>query len=542
MDRPLAIYATPRRPDANASQRIFGLNVFMQEWIRAMAEYRSLPDQLHFFVAPHELEATEQVIMSWPPHWRSEVLAFSIDELPQQLRRVNYLAVHYPGGPRLGEIATLIHGLTGAPTPVTANHHSLSYGEMLGLLQSELLSDVQPYDAIVAPSPASMRAHQTLLRELEDWVSRRHGVAIRSAHQWYLIPHGVSTESFAPGDRRVARQIAGLPQEGICLIVSGRISAMDKADLLPVLRIIAELGPSAPDLVVVGDDARHESTSVTGAAATLGIGHKVHVFGSVNPQMLRILYHSADVALFPFDSIQESFGLVASEAMASGLPCIASDWDGLRAIVKDGETGRLIPTAFCLPDEDQDALWVLPEMHQLLHLMQAQTCAVDYEFMRTAIRSTVDDAPLWRRMGTAALDHVQNSLAWRVVIPQYERMWAELQDQAGAMPRQDRRSASALAIRKAFAHYGTTELRGSVVVSSRRAESFGGTWDRWLSRIPFVSRCVPSTAAHRVFEWSEQRRTVNVASMTVAERMAVQWLRKQGFITVQSLEGVPSDR
>ena len=53
---------------------------------------------------------------------------------------------------------------------------------------------------------------------------------------------------------------------------------------------------------------------------------------------------SGDVFLSLPDNIQETFGLVVVEAMASGLPVLGSDWDGYRDLVVHGETGFLVPT------------------------------------------------------------------------------------------------------------------------------------------------------------------------------------------------------
>ena len=44
------------------------------------------------------------------------------------------------------------------------------------------------------------------------------------------------------------------------------------------------------------------------------------------------------------DNIQETFGLTPVEAMAAGLPCVVSDWNGYKDTVADGETGFRIPT------------------------------------------------------------------------------------------------------------------------------------------------------------------------------------------------------
>ena len=52
-------------------------------------------------------------------------------------------------------------------------------------------------------------------------------------------------------------------------------------------------------------------------------------------------WHAADVFLSLPDNIQETFGLVVVEGMASGLPVVGSDWDGYRDLIVDGETGYL---------------------------------------------------------------------------------------------------------------------------------------------------------------------------------------------------------
>ena len=58
-------------------------------------------------------------------------------------------------------------------------------------------------------------------------------------------------------------------------------------------------------------------------------------------ETLHCYYASADIVVMP--SHYESFGMVALEAMACGTPVIASDVGGLAQLVRDGETGFLVP-------------------------------------------------------------------------------------------------------------------------------------------------------------------------------------------------------
>jgi len=64
--------------------------------------------------------------------------------------------------------------------------------------------------------------------------------------------------------------------------------------------------------------------------------------GSVSSDDLPRYHASADVFLAPATG-GESFGIVLLEAMAAGLPVVASDLAGYRTVLKDGRQGRLVP-------------------------------------------------------------------------------------------------------------------------------------------------------------------------------------------------------
>jgi D-inositol-3-phosphate glycosyltransferase len=73
----------------------------------------------------------------------------------------------------------------------------------------------------------------------------------------------------------------------------------------------------------------------------LGIADRVTWSGAVSHQRLPLYYAAADVTVMP--SSYESFGLVAVESLACGTPVVATRVGGLASIVRDGETGMLVP-------------------------------------------------------------------------------------------------------------------------------------------------------------------------------------------------------
>jgi len=75
--------------------------------------------------------------------------------------------------------------------------------------------------------------------------------------------------------------------------------------------------------------------------AELGLGHAVRALGTLSDRQIEQLYRAADVFAFP--STKEGFGLAALEALASGLPVVATDLDALTTFLEDGRSALLVP-------------------------------------------------------------------------------------------------------------------------------------------------------------------------------------------------------
>ncbi len=154
------------------------------------------------------------------------------------------------------------------------------------------------------------------------------------------IVNGVDTERFQPGDKAAARAILGLPETGKIVGVVGRLQP-EKRHVLLLEAMAGCLVTAGPEfrLLMVGDGA--ERGSLATLTSQLGLGGHV-VFAGFQSDVVPY-YQAMDLLAVP--SEREGMSNAVLEAMACGVPVLASETSGCAEVITSGREGRIAPMA-----------------------------------------------------------------------------------------------------------------------------------------------------------------------------------------------------
>jgi phosphatidylinositol alpha-mannosyltransferase len=228
-----------------------------------------------------------------------------------------------------------------------------------------------------------------VLRRVADRISVRVAVSRAAARfagsriggLFRIVPNGVDVTRFATADP------ADLGPGTKALFV-GRLD--ERKGFRVAVEAFGRLAVDRPDLhLVVAGDGPERSVL---ASLPAELRERVRMLGTVPNAELHPIEAACDLYLGPAIG-GESFGVVLIEAMAAGLPVVASDIPGYDEVVTDGKEGRLVPPG-------------------------------DPAALAAAAEAVLDDPRYARRLGAAGRDRAK-AFDWPVVVAQLEALYAE---------------------------------------------------------------------------------------------------------------------
>ncbi|MFZ4116718.1 MAG: glycosyltransferase [Chthoniobacterales bacterium] len=188
-----------------------------------------------------------------------------------------------------------------------------------------------------------------------------------SAESISIISNGVNTTDFHPctlEEKKEARTFFNLPPEAYVVGTAGRLAPEKNQQML--LQAAAKARERGCTAVFVIAGTGPEEHSLRELAAQLGIVDAVRFLGQVQHRVQ--FYHALD--LFVLTSRYEGLPMVLLEAIASGIPVVSTDLEGIHHALEGGRYGTLIPL------DDVEALTRIfdfsqeKQPHLLLHARQ----------------------------------------------------------------------------------------------------------------------------------------------------------------------------
>lgn len=302
--------------------------------------------------------------------------------------------------------------------------HTLCSLPVLEGLRAFATAPVQPWDALICTSSCAREAVSIALDWEEERLRRRFvAPQLRLPRpRLPLIPLGCDVERLARlrQRRQEARQSLGIGSNQVVLLYVGRLALHAKAHPVLLLETLARLASRQPQgaqpvrLLLYGTAPPAQRPSWKQALQALTRGYEVQMLDGEDESLADQVWAAADIFVSLADNLQETFGLTPVEAMACGLPVIATDWNGYRDTVRHGETGLLVPTR-----QPADGL-VLQLARYGLGLIDydayvgrlMQEVVVDGDALLDALERLVGDGELRQQLGEAGQRRAAQNYAW----------------------------------------------------------------------------------------------------------------------------------
>jgi glycosyltransferase involved in cell wall biosynthesis len=329
--------------------------------------------------------------------------------------------------------------------------HTLCSQRALEWIGDLVTAPFESYDSLICTSRAAVDMVRTTAQTYADYLRDRHGGAPQIRIRLEHIPLGVNTDLFRPAtpeERKLHRREFHIQDDEVAVLFVGRLAHHAKAHPFPMYHALAHAARTTGrkvHLVLSGWAANQAiMDAFEQGARDFAPNLRTSFVDGTDPKNRFAVWQTADIFTSLSDNIQETFGLVIVEAMASGLPVVASDWNGYRDLVVPGETGFLVPSLM-VPGATADATSRLQmeEMNYDHFLAECSQCvAVDCTEAAQAFARLLSEADLRRRMGAAGRQRALQLFAWPRIIRAYENLWAQQEVERQTAAKATRRSPS----------------------------------------------------------------------------------------------------
>lgn len=266
--------------------------------------------------------------------------------IPGLFRGLDSLFMALGSYPTLRRLKARGHNLIDAHFAYPDGHAAIKLGRWLGLPVTVTLRGTevpQSRNPALVPKLREVFRDADFVITVSDslrQLARSLGLA---RERGQVVGNGVDADRFSPVPRGEARRRLGLPDSARVLVtVGGLVERKGFHRVIACLPALLEQHTDLHYLVVGGPCPEGDMTqALKDQAVALGLGERVHFLGPVAPDDLKWPLSAADI--FVLSTRNEGWANVILEAMACGLPVVASDVGGNREVVCKPDLGEIVP-------------------------------------------------------------------------------------------------------------------------------------------------------------------------------------------------------
>jgi alpha-maltose-1-phosphate synthase len=398
---------------------------------------------------------------------------------PLTLRHINEPGCVFFSGPNLAPTAWQRRHFNTKAFSLCGLTHTTCSQEAMQAFGDLVTGPLEEWDAVICTSQSVKKTMEYAMGNWADYLGQRTNGKMDVRVQLPVIPLGINCDEFdrphtADKFEKYFREEHGIKEDDVIILYVGRLATHAKAHPLPMyqaLEIAAAKTTKKIHLVQAGWFAADaiENQFVEGAKKFCPSVNAIFIDGRP-PEVRQNIWHIGDIFTTLADNIQETFGITPLEAMATGMPVVATDWDGYRETIRDGIDGFLVRTTMPEPGAG------IP----LAYRYQIGVDSYDRYIGQTSLFTNVDTShcadlylrlienpELRKEMGAAGKKRANEVYDWMALIPQYQDLWADLAARRQSAKQEDIKIATPLVDDPfaSFEHYPTQLMTGNTTVS-----------------------------------------------------------------------------
>jgi len=431
-----AIYYVAESYSTNM-QKLMGRNAAGEGFLKGMARYSDYPELACYAHNQQGFAEFSKSITAWSDN-RKKSRFVPIDNF-SALSECSTLFYPSPGVDKISWLRRRINQRSYSICGIT---HTISSDKVLDTIGNIVTSPVQAWDALICTSTVAKKSINHIIDNYSDYLVQRFGIkadTVQPKLQLPIIPLGVHVDDFASTpatkqkNRTEWRKKLGIAADDFVVLFFGRLSFHAKAHPYPMyvaLENAAKQTGRKIHLIQAGWFANQSIENAFKECARDFCPSVNCIYVDGRDANTRVtLWNAADIFCSLSDSFQETFGLTPIEAMASGLPCLVSDWDGYKDTIVHGETGFRARTTMPKPGNGDFIMtrYELELDNYDIYTANTGLCVVvDIADTTKHLVELINNSELRLKMASNAEKRAREIFDWRVVIKQYEELWREL--------------------------------------------------------------------------------------------------------------------